>query len=277
MRKRTNAIVNTVYHPPSPERVQELKTFLKEFKKTGSAPKACEVLGIPVPQISAWRNQYPEFYQKMEDIRFLVDAEIAEQNGSVIRVRAAADGRMITNPELVKDVFLESLSMHGVVGRAVREICPNAPKKLQYHLHLTLLRWRKEDAEFAERWIIAEQMSADIVEEEMFRRGVEGFKEEVYFAGKQVGETTKYDRTLLLSLAGARKPQSFGKYNSSNQSQHIHLHQHNGTDAQDIVATLLDEVVAGRTRKVTPPGMVHLIEQDGNTRTQEADIKSDTE
>jgi hypothetical protein len=73
----------------------------------------------------------------------------------------------------------------------------------------SVYRWRKEDAEFAERWNNAMVMAGDLLEEEADRRGRDGYDQPVYFRGKKVGVKRRYSDGLLHARLKAVRPHQY--------------------------------------------------------------------
>ena len=85
-------------------------------------------------------------------------------------------------------------------GGSVRQACEAAGIVIA-----TAYKWRREDAEFAERWAMAQVESMDRAEEELRRRAVQGVLEPVYQQGRKVGTIRKYSDNLLLALMKGRR------------------------------------------------------------------------
>jgi hypothetical protein len=73
----------------------------------------------------------------------------------------------------------------------------------------TAYLWRQKDPQFAQNWdeVVAEGI--DRLEDEAYRRAVEGVKRPVYRGGVVVGEITKYSDKLLIFLLKRRRPEVF--------------------------------------------------------------------
>jgi hypothetical protein len=69
--------------------------------------------------------------------------------------------------------------------------------------------WRKDDQVFAERWVRAIEIAADLCEEEADRRGRDGYDEPVFFQGEQIATKRKYSDALLLARLKALKPDQY--------------------------------------------------------------------
>jgi hypothetical protein len=84
--------------------------------------------------------------------------------------------------------FLESLTCARTVKEAAESIgvCP-----------ATAYNWRNAVPEFAAAWDEAVAQSISVYEEEMYRRGIEGWDEGVFYQGKQVGTIRQYSDRLL--------------------------------------------------------------------------------
>lgn len=258
-------------YPLPPETIEQRRLFLEKFKENGcNMEQACKDVGIDDLKIATWKARFPEFYEAYEDIKFSLAQAEALARGSIV-IYGGNRGRNITNVEEVKERFLEHMVMNGGFPlRAASNIHPGSRTHVNTFL-ITLYRWRKEDPVFFEKWKAAEEMGCDVLEEEMYRRGVEGWDEEVYQKGALVGTVRKYDRDLLIKLAAARKPDKFGM--KLLESKHLHLHQSQvGAQAIAVMAEFLDQYSVNRTLPVTPDGMMHLIEQkkeDDRDETQD--------
>ena len=74
----------------------------------------------------------------------------------------------------------------------------------------TAYLFRSQDPEFARQWLEASAEGVDRLEDEAYRRAVEGVKRPVFHGGKKVGEITKYSDFLLGKLLGRRRPEVYG-------------------------------------------------------------------
>lgn len=94
-----------------------------------------------------------------------------------------------------KNRFLNYLAETGTISRAAQK----AGISRQTHYY-----WLKEDTDYAIAYEQAKRMAADLLEEEAFRRAVEGNDVGIYYKGKQVGTKIIYSDLLLsLLLKGA--------------------------------------------------------------------------
>lgn len=90
-----------------------------------------------------------------------------------------------------------------------------------------LYNWRAEDPEFAKRWNEAYLRDAgDYLEDIARERAVEGYKEPVFYKGKQVGHVVRYDHNLLMRLLERRVPEYRQKVDVTGQVEHHHSVEH---------------------------------------------------
>lgn len=97
--------------------------------------------------------------------------------------------------------FLRSLA----AGRSVRQAAEDAGVASDKPY-----QWREQDMDFAVRWVTAEEAGTDIIEEEAFRRAVNGVQKPVFRAGEVVGHVADYSDTMLMFLLKARRPDRYG-------------------------------------------------------------------
>ncbi|MER1940637.1 terminase [Castellaniella sp. FW104-16D08] len=96
--------------------------------------------------------------------------------------------------------FLAALASCGVVGQALAIV----------DLHRsTVLRWRKDDPEFAAAYDQALEDATDTLESEARRRAVEGVDEPVYYKGERVGAVRRYSDKLMEVLLKGNRPDKF--------------------------------------------------------------------
>ena len=75
----------------------------------------------------------------------------------------------------------------------------------------SVYRWRKEDDQFAEAW----QQGADLIEDEMLRRGKDGWEEPVFYRGVQCGTVRRYSDLLLIVSHKMRRPEAHRAYSDT--------------------------------------------------------------
>ena len=99
-----------------------------------------------------------------------------------------------------KSAVLKHLSELGMPGRA----CAAAGVPVS-----TVLEWRRADEEFAAAWETAARAAAAKLEDEMIRRGRDGWTETGYQGGRQVGEIQRYSDTLLIFALKGAMPEKY--------------------------------------------------------------------
>lgn len=97
-------------------------------------------------------------------------------------------------------VFLEALAHVPNVSRAAREA--GIQRQLAYY-------HRDNNEAFRNAWDNAIEVGVDRLEEEMWRRAVEGTEKPVYYEGKRVDALREYSDTLAIFLAKAHRPERF--------------------------------------------------------------------
>ncbi len=84
----------------------------------------------------------------------------------------------------------------------------------------TLYGWRRADQSFAKAWADAIETGTDLMEDEAFRRAVEGMPKPVYRGGEKVDEILDYSDAMLTFLLKARRPDKFKDKQSAVTSKH---------------------------------------------------------
>jgi len=73
----------------------------------------------------------------------------------------------------------------------------------------TVYHHRRTDPAFAEQWEKALEDNTQQLEKEAKRRAFEGILEDVYYAGKRVGQQRRFSDNLLMFLLKGRKPEVY--------------------------------------------------------------------
>lgn len=79
--------------------------------------------------------------------------------------------------------------------------------------HQTHYNWLAADPLYAEAYELAKQHTLDVIEAEIIRRGVKGYKEPIVYQGKITGHVRRYSDNLLMFLAKRRDPAYRDNYN----------------------------------------------------------------
>lgn len=100
----------------------------------------------------------------------------------------------------LKNDFLNYYIQLGTISKAAKK----AGITRQAHY-----KWLKEDKNgyYRKAFEMADKMAADLLEEEAFRRAVEGDLQVVYYKGEEVGRRRVYSDQLLTLLLKGKKPQ----------------------------------------------------------------------
>lgn len=101
-----------------------------------------------------------------------------------------------------KETFLQELATHGIVARAALAASPGASER--WCAASTFRRLRQQDPDFATRWEEAVEQANGRIENELYRRAVEGWDEPTFYHGEPVGQVRKYSDRLLEVMAKAR-------------------------------------------------------------------------
>lgn len=80
----------------------------------------------------------------------------------------------------------------------------------------TVYDWLEHDEEFSLSYNQAKEDAKDALRAEIYRRGVEGYEEDVYQLGKFAGKVRKYDTSLLIFHAKMLMPE----YRDKQQIEH---------------------------------------------------------
>ena len=96
--------------------------------------------------------------------------------------------------------FLEHLESTGHVLRSAA--AANASIRAFY-------KWREDDWAFAADWEAALERAIDRLEDEAFRRALEGVEVPVYYQGKPVGALSRYSDRLLIFLLTRLRAKKF--------------------------------------------------------------------
>lgn len=108
-----------------------------------------------------------------------------------------------------KNKFLNWVVELGTVSAAARKM--GLSRQAHYF-------WMHEDSDYRRAYQRAREMANDLIEEEAYRRGVEGEEVEIYYKGEKVGTKKVYSDTLLAILLKGAFPD---KYKDRVQEEHV--------------------------------------------------------
>jgi hypothetical protein len=118
--------------------------------------------------------------------------------------------------------------------------------------------WLAKDPAYQAAFAQAEQMAADIAEDETYRRGIEGVEEGIWYKGERVGTEMKYSDTVLLAILNAGKPQKY-KYRSDTT--------HDLSPAMQVIFERLEEL---RNTPPPPRALDASCESEGDAAADQA-------
>lgn len=75
--------------------------------------------------------------------------------------------------------------------------------------HRAMYDRRNRDTEFAVAWQDAVKAGVDVLEDEAFRRGVEGVERRIFYKAKCIDVVREYSDALLIALLKARAPERY--------------------------------------------------------------------
>lgn len=97
-----------------------------------------------------------------------------------------------------QEIFLDDFAVHGNVSKACRTA--RIERK-------TVYRWKEQSDAFLFRYNEAKETAKDAIREEIYRRGHDGYDEDVYQLAKHAGTIHKYSDSLLMFHAKALMPE----------------------------------------------------------------------
>lgn len=98
-----------------------------------------------------------------------------------------------------KNAFLNAFVACGTITKACKHARVSRP---------THYKWLKDDPDYADAFAHAEEMAADTLEQEAWRRAT-GYTEPIFFRGEPVGEVKKYSDVLLMFLLRGARPDKY--------------------------------------------------------------------
>ncbi|WP_461365396.1 hypothetical protein [Candidatus Darwinibacter acetoxidans] len=121
------------------------------------------------------------------------------QGGGNIQGGGEGGGRAFEHLDDVKKrrVLQHYINTGGQVGKSCR---------LAGISHQTHYNWLANDPDYKAAYALAQERSLDVIEQEIIRRGVKGWKEPIIYQGKVTGHVRRYSDNLLMFLAKRRDP-----------------------------------------------------------------------
>ena len=110
-------------------------------------------------------------------------------------------------PELLESFLQEVTANAGNITAACRKVTKTDFQANTLRAHVYLLE--KEDEEFATAFREAQQLGADVLEDEARRRAFEGVEKTIYHQGIAVDTAREYSNTLMIFLLKGAKPEKY--------------------------------------------------------------------
>lgn len=174
------------------------------------------------PQGSAAQSDIAQEHRK--------DASAQRDSGTPKKTRVRRPGEHMTEGERAdaKEQFLEAYCQ----GLSITASC-----KAAHIARSRLYEWLEHDEAFSVRYHQAKEAGDDALRDEIRRRAVEGWDEEVYQLGNYVGTVHKYSDTLLIFQAKARMPEYRDKVDVKATVQGTMTHDLNIAQDAQLAAT----------------------------------------
>ena len=120
----------------------------------------------------------------------------------------------------------------------------------------TTLNWRKDESIENQRFLhafeIAEKLRCDRIDDEIYRRAVNGWHEPVFYQGEQVGEKWRRSDVLLIFAAKAMMPEKYReRYEVEHNQPELRADLTRVSDAELRVMAFLSGKAQGIESKVT--------------------------
>lgn len=132
------------------------------------------------------------------------------------------NGSGVVESATMKQRFLNAYMKFGRIGKTCEHIGLNT--RTFYH-------WKSNDEVFLSNFNLANALLIDNLEDEAYRRAVEGTTKNIYQGGMLVGTQQEYSDTLLLALLKSRAPHKYkdakggadpGGVNAEAKIVHVH-------------------------------------------------------
>ncbi len=195
--------------------------FIEELRRSGSVGDAC--IAANITKQTAYYARRKSIAQRARGEIRADDAFASHWDAAILEaVEAdtdvqplAASARLQRRPRVPHgswhDKFLAELRVCGIVKEAARaaHVDPNTV----YAARRKALRMRAagagETEDFSSKWDEAIEEAVERLEQEVWRRGVDGDKRPVFYRGRRVGHIKRYSDKLLILLLKAHRPKKY--------------------------------------------------------------------
>ena len=120
----------------------------------------------------------------------------SQENERIKKTRSPVVNRRIAQP-----AFLAAYAKCGNITNAARAA------GISWSTHRL---WLRDDEKYREAFELAEGVLIGQLEDEAWRRAVEGIEKPVFYKGVQCGSYRRYSNRLLIMLLKCRKPKKYG-------------------------------------------------------------------
>ena len=162
----------------------------------GDRNAAAAAAGVSVSTIKAWQKSDEAFAAAWDRvIKGAIDSQrTTNKRRERFEFPAVTWQRRDTAEN--REIVLQWLSAGATIAMAAEAIGVHRS---------TLIKWRKDDADFAADWDEAIEHGVDLIEEEAIRRAVDGVMRPMYQGGELVGFVREYSDLLLKFLLEGKR------------------------------------------------------------------------
>jgi len=171
---------------------------LEALEPRGSRHDAAAAADVSVKTLDDWRRRDDEFGAEWDATIDRVMKRLRDQpldDGGNFKRSPLQYGLKATDEN--KEIVLAMLANGVTFGAAAAAV--GAHRR-------TVMKWRDNDEEFAQRWSDAVEEGIDRLEQEAIRRARDGVKRPVFYMGHVVGYVQEYSDSLLKFLLEAKRP-----------------------------------------------------------------------
>ena len=171
---------------------------LEALESHGSRHNAATAADVSLETLDDWRHRDAEFAADWDETIDRVMKRLREQpfdNKGNFKRSPLQFGLKATDEN--KEIVLAMLANGATFGAAAAAV--GAHRR-------TVMKWRDNDEEFAQRWSDAVEEGIDRLEQEAIRRARDGVKRPVFYMGQVVGYVQEYSDSLLKFLLEAKRP-----------------------------------------------------------------------
>tara|TARA_R110000764_G_scaffold147568_1_gene235491 strand:- start:1487 stop:2026 length:540 start_codon:yes stop_codon:yes gene_type:complete len=138
--------------------------------------------------------------------------------------------------QTVKNGFLKALEEGASVSRACRDLGVSRS---------AIYLWRRTDQKFTDEWLAAEDAGTDRMEDELWRRAVEGVEKPTgFYQGEPGAFVREYSDTLLIFGLKGRRPEKYADRSRVTMNGNIdHSHKYDLSKLDDKTLDKLETIL----------------------------------